>query len=172
MMPGRERLSNKQRFVLLQLQAGKDSKGQQVLEQLKARVLEKESDFEILQTPLLVRNLAKGDVIAISPHSQDAYTLIQRSGNLAIRVFSKTSLDKLELLLTPEVEKLDGSLDLKTTRALSYSLHVNLGFAVIEALFDNVMASFADTVWYYGNVYDPQDGLTPLNWWDSFINQI
>jgi hypothetical protein len=172
MMPGRERLSNKQRFVLLQLQAGKDSKGQQVLEQLKARVLEKESDFEILQTPLLVRNLAKGDVIAIWPHSQDAYTLIQRSGNLAIRVFSKTSLDKLELLLTPEVEKLDGSPDLKTPRALSYSLHVNLGFAVIEALFDNVMASFADTVWYYGNVYDPQDGLTPLNWWDSFINQI
>ncbi len=165
-------MSSKPRSVLLQLPAGKDSEGQHVLEQLEAKVLDKEGYYEILKAPLFVRNLARGDVIATGPQAQGTYTLIQRSGNLAIRIFSKNKLDELELVLTPEVEKLDGSLDIQTPRALSYSLHVNLGFAVIEALFDNMMASFADTVWYYGNVYDPRNGLNPLNWWDSFINQV
>jgi len=165
-------LTTKPKSVFLQLPAGKDGEGQQVLEQLEACTLDKEGYYEIQNSPLFVRNLAKGDVIAIGSQAQDTYTLIQRSGNLAIRVFSKNKLDELELVLTPEVEKLDGSLDLQTPRALSYSLHVNLGFAVIEALFDNVMASFTGTVWYYGNVYDPRDGLTPLNWWNSFINQV
>ena len=55
---------------------------------------------------------------------------------------------------------------------VSYSIHVNLGFAAIESLFDSAMATYPDSVWYYGNVYDPSDGVPPLNWWDSFINQV
>ncbi len=78
----------------------------------------------------------------------------------------------LENNLTPQVEMQDGSLDIKTDRALSYSIHVNLGFAAIEEIFDNAMTAYPDSVWYYGNVYDPTDGVTPLNWWDSFINQV
>ncbi len=78
----------------------------------------------------------------------------------------------MEEYLTPEVEKLGGSLDCKTERALAYSLHVNIGFAEIERLLDGAMARFKDSVWYYGNIYDRQDGVTPLHWWDEFLNTV
>lgn len=162
----------KEQVVILQLPAGLDRDGQQVLERIQACPLDREGYYEILQSPLFIRNLARGDIIAVKADRPEHFTLIQRSGNLAIRVFRKSDLAELELTLTPEVEKLEGSLDLQTQRGLSYSLHVNLGFAAIETLFDNIMASFPGAVWYYGNVYDPADGTSPLNWWDSFINQI
>lgn len=158
--------------VILQMPAGLDSEGQRVLERIQACKLEQEGHYQVQQSPLFIRNLARGDLIALKPDKPAGFLPVQRSGNLAIRVFRKEDLAELELTLTPEVEKLDGSLDLQSERGLSYSLHVNLGFAAIETLFDNVMASFPGAVWYYGNVYDPADGISPLNWWDSFINQV
>ena len=157
---------------LLQLPAGLDENGHTVLEKLQVYVLDKQDHFEVKKSPLFIRNLARGDIIYIDKQAPGQYKLLQRSGNLAVRIFRKTDLNVLEMTLTPEIEKLDGKLEIKTDRALSYSLHVNLGFSAIEALFDNAMASFPDSVWYYGNVYDPRDGTTPLNWWDSFINQV
>ena len=138
----------------VQLTAGQDEQGQKVLESVPVYVLEKAGHFEIKKSPLFVRNLAKGDIIHIDRQNPDRFSLIERSGNLALRVFRKSDLDILENSLTPEVEKLDGTQDIKTERALSYSFHVNLGFAAIETLFDNAMARYPDSVWYYGNVYD------------------
>jgi hypothetical protein len=158
--------------AILQLPAGYDNDGQTVMEKVEAYVLEGEDHYEIKKTPLLVRGLAKGDIISTSQEKDDKFVVIKHSGNLAIRVFRKTGLELLENGLTPQVEMHDGSLDINTERALSYAIHVNLGFSAIETLFDNAIATYPDSVWYYGNVYDPTDGVTPLNWWDSFINQV
>ncbi len=159
-------------LAILQLPAGFDNDGQRVLEKLEVFVLEQADHYELKKTPLLVRGIAKGDIICVDQQKAGKVIVVKHSGNLAIRVFRKTDLELLESNLTPQVEMHDGTLDIKTERALSYALHVNLGFSAIEALFDNAMATYPDTVWYYGNVYDPADGVTPLNWWDSFINQI
>ena len=159
-------------LAILELPAGYDNDGQTVLEKVEVYVLEQADHYELKKTPLLVRGLAKGDIISISQQKADKYDVVRHSGNLAIRVFRKTDIELLENSLTPQVEMHDGTLDIKTDRALSYSLHVNLGFSAIETLFDNAMAAYPDSVWYYGNVYDPVDGVTPLNWWDSFINQV
>lgn len=158
--------------AILQLPAGIDNEGQRVLEKVEVFVLEQANHYELRKTPLLVRGIAKGDIIYVDQQKADEVIVVKHSGNLAIRVFRKTDLELLESNLTPQVEMHDGTLDIKTDRALSYALHVNLGFSAIEALFDNTMATYPDSVWYYGNVYDPADGVTPLNWWDSFINQI
>ena len=158
--------------ALLQLPAGLDSDGQQVLEKIEVFVMEQADHYELKQTPLLVRGLAKGDIISVNQQQADKFVVVKHSGNLAVRVFRKADIEILENSLTPQVEMHDGALDIKTDRALSYSIHVNLGFAAIEALFDSAMATYPDSVWYYGNVYDPTDGVTPLNWWDSFINQV
>jgi hypothetical protein len=158
--------------AIIQLPAGQDSNGQKVLEKLEVYVLEQADHYELKQSPLLVRGLSKGDIFHVDQQNLDRIKVVKHSGNLALRVFRKTDIEMLESDLTPKVEMHDGSLDIKTERALSYSLHVNLGFAAIEALFDNAMAAYPDSVWYYGNVYDPVDGVTPLNWWDSFINQV
>lgn len=158
--------------ALIQLPVGQDANGQRVLEKLAVYVLEQPDHYELQQSPLFARGLAKGDIFHVDQQNPDRITVIKHSGNLALRVFRKTDIEILESNLTPQVEMHEGTLDIKTERGLSYSLHVNLGFAAVEALFDNAMAAYPDSVWYYGNVYDPVDGVTPLNWWDSFINQV
>ena len=157
-----------EQLAQVQLLAGQDSKGQQVLEKVEVFVLEQENHYELKKAPMLVRGLAKGDIIFLDENHAGEFNVVKRSGNLAVRVFRKADIEVLESILTPQVEMHEGTLDIQTNRALSYSLHVNLGFAVVEALFDNAMAAYSDSVWYYGNVYDPADGVTPLNWWDSF----
>lgn len=156
----------------IQLVAGTDTGGVPVLEKLQVMALEGENRFELLRSPLFVRNLAAGDIFTCEENSPSSFRIIQRSGNLAVRVFRKGNIGEMELALTPEVEKLGGRLDLQSDRALVYSIHVNIGFAEIERLFDGAMARFPDSVWYYGNIYDPADGVTPLNWWHEFIGQI
>ncbi len=158
--------------AILQLPAGQDSEGQQVLEKIEVFVLETADHYELKKTSMLVRGLGKGDIICVDQNQTSKYKVAKRSGNLAVRVFRKTDIEVLESSLTPQVEMHEGTLDIQTNRALSYSLHVNLGFAEIEALFDNAMAAYPDSVWYYGNVYDPADGVSPLNWWGSYINQV
>ena len=74
-------------------------------------------------------------------------------------------------LLAPAIEKLGGCLDLQTDRALVYSIHVSIGFAVIEELLNTAGAEYPDSFWYYGNVYDPDDGTTPMLWWQQFDSQ-
>jgi hypothetical protein len=157
---------------LIQLVAGIDSQGNPVLEKLEVRYQDQAGTFELLRSPLFVRNLASGDIFTCAQDNPANYQVIKRSGNLVIRVFRKDDIQELEEILTPEVAMLDGSLDLQSERALVYSVHVNIGFAEIEKVFDGAMARYTDSVWYYGNIYDPADGVTPLNWWDEFINQV
>jgi len=155
----------------IQLVAGTDSEGAPVLEKLEVKLTDMGA-FELLRSPLFVRDLAAGDIFSCAQDNPADYQIMKRSGNLAIRIFRKQDIDLLEQYLTPQVEKHGGSLDCKTERALAYSLHVNIGFADIERLFDSAMAKFQDSVWYYGNIYDRRDGVTPLQWWDEFLNQV
>jgi hypothetical protein len=39
------------------------------------------------------------------------------------------------------------------------------GFDAVARTFDAAVARHAGSAWLYGNVYDPADGVTPLNWW-------
>lgn len=153
----------------VQLYAGERPDGQPVLETVEVWMMEEENCYELVHSPLFVRNLAAGDVFRREKGGTGRFEVLKRSGKLAVRVISKASIDALAEELTPRVEKLDGSLDIRAERALSYSLHVNIGFSAIESLFDEAMSRYPDTVWYYGNIYDPRDGVTPLNWWDEFI---
>lgn len=157
--------------VRLQLLAGFDSQGQAVLEKLEAWALEAEHCYELIRTPLFVRNLAAGDIFRLTRQTAGDFKVLRRSGRLSVRVFRRSGLADLERELTPEVEKLDGTLDRSSERALAYSVHVNVGFAAVEALFDRFTQAFPGSTWLYGNVYDPADGTTPLNWWHEFLNQ-
>jgi len=161
-----------EKLLVLQLPAGLDTSGNPVFEQVEARELEKADHYELLKSPLFIRNLASGDIFHFSKLNPGLLTVKERSGMLEVRVFRKSAIDALAEQLSPEVEKLDGRLEIQTDHALSYSIHVNNGFAPIEALFDGAMADYPDSVWYYGNIYDPVDGITPLYWWNSFLNQI
>lgn len=157
---------------MLQILAGVDANEKPVLESVEVYALEKNHQYQLIKSPLFVRNLAAGDIFYLNPAEPGKVKVIQRSGKLCVRVYRKENIAELELRLTPEIEKLEGNLDTQADRALVYSIHVNNGFGAIESLLDGMMAEFRDSVWYYGNIYDPMDGVTPLNWWDEFLNQV
>ncbi len=158
--------------VELPFLAGLNEEGDPVFESLEVQFLPDDPQrVRLLKSPLLARNLAAGDTVQLINPDAAEYELIQRSGNLCIRVFRRHQLEQLEESLTPAIEKMDGALDLQTDRALVYSIHVSIGFQAIEDVLNQACQDYPDTVWYYGNVYDPKDGTTPLEWWLNFESQ-
>ncbi|MEW5249493.1 DUF4265 domain-containing protein [Microbulbifer sp. 2201CG32-9] len=150
----------------IELFAGTDPDGQPVVERLQVRVNEDHS-CQLVRSPAFVKGIASGDTIKVDKHKQQ-FELVKRSGNLAIRVLCRGDSSALSDQLTPQLEKLGGELDLETPRLLVYSIHVSCGFADIEKIL-NQACDGANSVWYYGNVYDPEDGQTPLNWWRDIL---
>lgn len=165
--------------LLLPLIAGYRPDGEGIVEQVPVTPLGDDhnpkatkpatAQYRLLRSPAFVRGLAAGDKIRFPTDTDEGYELIQRSGNLCLRVLSKSNIDEVLQALTPEIELLDGILDVETQRLLVYSIHVSIGFQAIELLLDRISGQFAGTLWYYGNVYDPADGVTPLDWWQAFL---
>lgn len=149
--------------------AGVGPNGEPVFESLTAEIVDAENqELRLLKSPLFARNLAAGDRIKLENPAAAEYELLQRSGNLCIRVYRKHQLEPLAEYLSPALEKLDGVLDIQSERALVYSIHYTIGFQTIEAILNEACTAYPDTIWYYGNVYDPEDGTTALNWWADF----
>jgi len=149
--------------------AGIDDANQPVFESLEAEVLDRsENCVRLLKSPLFACNLAAGDKIKVIDAESAEYELVQRSGNLCVRVFSRHQFEALAEFLSPKMEKLGAGMDLQTDRALVFSIHFSIDFTSIEALLNQTVAEYPDTLWYYGNVYDPVDGTTPLLWWEDF----
>lgn len=145
--------------------AGVGPNGDPVFESLRVELLEGDNRIRLLRSPLFARNLASGDILRVINADTAEYELEKRSGNLSIRVFRKYEIEKLEEQLTSKLEKLGGELDFSTDRALVYSIHYSIGFQAIEDVLNQTCQSFDESVWYYGNVYDPEDGTTPMEWW-------
>ncbi len=161
--------------VTLSLIAGYRNDGEPVLEKIVVEAMTPATkapatkEYRLLKSPAFVRSLAAGDRIRFPADNPAGYELLKRSGNLCIRVLRKDGIEEVANALSPELELLDGTLDLQSPRVLVYSIHVSIGFQSIEILLDRVVGQFPGTVWYYGNVYDPADGVTPLDWWQEFL---
>jgi hypothetical protein len=146
---------------VIEIYAGIGPEGQPVAEQIAAEV-RKDKAYQLMRSPAFVKGLASGDIISLDTETGQ-FELLQRSGNLCIRVFSKGNIRLVAECLTPELEKLGGSLDIETPRMLVYAIHVSCGFDAIETILNEGMQ--ANSMWLYGNVYSQEDGSTPLNWW-------
>lgn len=166
--------------VTLSLIAGYRPDGEPVMEKINVSPVEPDpatpatrkvpgAQYRLLNSPAFIRGLAAGDKIRYPAETETGYEILKRSGNLCIRVLRKDNMEEVAQVLTPELELMDGSLDLQSPRLLVYSIHVSIGFQAIEIILDRVTGQFPGTVWYYGNVYDPTDGVTPLDWWQEFL---
>lgn len=160
--------------VSLPFIAGLNDEDEPVFEAVEVEIVGEETVNEkthviarLLKSPLLARNYAAGDKLKIIDMATAQYELVQRSGNLAIRVFCREDMESLAQTLIPAFEKLDGTLDSHTDRALVFSIHFSIGFTQIEEILNAASADYPYMVWYYGNVYDPEDGTTPLGWWSE-----
>ncbi|MBB5211689.1 DUF4265 domain-containing protein [Microbulbifer hydrolyticus] len=154
---------------IIELFAGTNPDGEPVVERMQVRVNEDDS-VQLVRSPAFIKGIASGDTIKVDRQDPEkpSFELIKRSGNLAVRVFCRGDSTKLSDQLTPQLEKLGGELDMESPRLLVYSIHVSCGFAEIEQILNSVCDG-ANSVWYYGNVYDPVDGQTPLNWWQDIL---
>jgi hypothetical protein len=151
---------------IIELFAGNDPQGKPVVERLSVRQNEDDS-FQLVKSPAFIRGLASGDTVKMLADTKE-FEIQQHSGNLCIRIYAKQNLDEINEQLTPALEKLGGELDTETPRLLVYSIHVSCGFTAIEALLNQYVKG-SDCMWAYGNVYDPADGVTPLNWWVDIL---
>ena len=152
---------------VIELFAGIGSDGKPVVERLPVSINE-DNSCQLVKSPAFIKGIASGDTIKLEEGTQN-FELIKRSGNLAVRVYSREDITEIATELTPQLEKLGGEQDVETPRMLVYSIHVSCGFKEIEELLNSI--SDDGVMWMYGNVYDPQDGTTPLNWWQSILNE-
>lgn len=152
-----------QALEVIELLAGYDPEDKPVVERLQVKVTE-DDKCQLVRSPAFIKGLAAGDTIKLDSDRQH-FDIVQHSGNLAVRVYSREDVIALSEALTPELEKLGGQQDLETDRMLVYSVHVSLGFKTIEDILNKHIGPSSQSIWQYGNVYDPVDGETPLNWW-------
>lgn len=147
--------------------AGIRPDGEPIIEALPALPGDRPDRFLLLRSPLFVPGLAQGDVVDLDPGRTGQFRIVERSGQLALRVFARTPVATVAESLTPAVELLGGRLELATARALLYAIHVAVGFREIEEVFDKLVP--AGAAWSYGNVYDPATG-EPLGWWEPILS--
>lgn len=148
---------------VIEIFAGIGANGQPILEKLPVRELDT-GELQLVQSPAFAKGLASGDLLKCSPSTRE-FEIVQRSGNLSVRVFSKQDIGEIADGLIADMEKLGGQLDLETPRMLVFSIHVSCGFNAIETILNQHLNNDPQRTWMYGNVYDPVDGQTPLNWW-------
>jgi hypothetical protein len=156
-----------QTLQVIELFAGNDPQGQPIVERLAVKQRDDDS-LQLVKSPAFIRGIASGDVIKLLPDTQE-FVIQKRSGNLCVRVYARAGLEGIDEQLTPELEKLGGELDTQTPRFLVYSIHVSCGFVAIEGLLERYVGKCEEAMWAYGNVYDPVDGVTPLNWWHDIL---
>lgn len=148
----------------IDLYVGNSSSGNMVYENLPVDPLG-EGRYRLLASPGLVLGVAKGDEIKLLPEN-GRFELLARGNNLCIQIYISPNLGKeIGLLETQIAEGLKGSLDGKNEDQLVFSIPVSSGFAEVEQVLNAFVDRNPDCEWYYGNVYDAEDGVTPLNWW-------
>jgi Domain of unknown function (DUF4265) len=125
--------------------------------------------LELVHSPGLAEGLAAGDQITLQS-AKPGYNIVRRSGNLCLWFFTGTdSVERDREQAAPDVVRdvkaLGGYLDGGTSASLVFTVPIQAGFASVARVFDDAVARHPGSVWLYGNVYDPIDGETPLNWW-------
>jgi hypothetical protein len=119
--------------------------------------------YRLLQSPGLTQGVAAGDIIAVD--AKGLFRVVERAGNICIQIYAQTGLSEAEPFATRELAKLGGRLDGRAPKVLVYTVSADAGFPAIERVLAEIKDRFQGLEWYYGNVYDPTDGVTPLNWW-------
>jgi len=144
----------------LQLVAGRKQSGQLVHEEVLVEKLSP-TKFRIIASPGYVLGVAAGDVIE-PVGGVGEFRVVERGGNVSIQIFGDNGLVDDHL---GELAGLSQAVDARGQDLTVLTVPLRLGFAHIENVLNAFCQRHPDVRWYYANVYDPSDGVTPLNWW-------
>jgi hypothetical protein len=124
--------------------------------------------YRLLASPGFVEGLAAGDEFELDPHAPLGHRVVRRGGNLCVWFYHAAPVDDSDMA-TADVrlvaESLGGRLDGGYSHMLVLTVPLAAGFDAVADAFDRAVRRHAGSAWLYGNVYDPSDGMTPLNWW-------
>jgi hypothetical protein len=124
------------------------------------------SRYRVMYTPGLVYGIAAGDEIEAA-ESEGTFRVLERGGNVAVRVLSEEPLGELPEILAAEVShQLGGTLDGRLNRGAAFTVPIKVGFSRIESLLASFVSKHPGTLWEYGNIYDENN--QPLDWWKEF----
>jgi hypothetical protein len=151
---------------LIRVVAGKNAVGETVLEEVPAYRCGL-SRFRLAGSPGLAQGAAAGDEIEL--RDDGTFEVAERGGNLAIQVLTGQAFDAPSIGdLAAQLEELGGRLDGgHGGRLRVFTVPVSAGFDAIETVMDAFVERHREVEWYFANVYDPLDGVTPLNWWSE-----
>ncbi|CAH0267864.1 DUF4265 domain-containing protein [Pseudomonas sp. Bi130] len=158
-------MDDKQSSELIRVYAGDNDEGP-VFERLPARRID-EDTYELLSSPGLALNLARGDIISIK-NQQTHAEVLKRGGNFCIHIYSDHIPQECLTALEVDVgNELNGTLDGIYKGNLSLAVPSKNGMDKIGKFF-NEFREKTGIQWYYANVYkniDDEDDETLLNWW-------
>jgi hypothetical protein len=128
-----------------------------------------ENRYRLLRSPALALGIAAGDMIELTDRRTGRFAVIERGGNVAVQLYTPADLTGVvDHAIVPAVEALGGTVDARVdVRLAVFTIPLSVGFVAIEVVFDGFVQRHPGVEWYYGNVYDPDDGVTPLDWWNS-----
>ncbi len=146
--------------AIIELVAGQRPDGSTVMEKVVVRPLQ-DGKVEMLHSPGFIKGIARGDTLILG--RDNSYTIDVRGGMVAIQIYTRADVARLEPKLSAEIKTMDGCRDICTDRMLAYSVPVEAGFAAIEQVMQEVAEQYSDLQWVYGNVYNAEG--EALNWW-------
>ena len=149
----------------IDLEVGKNRDGSPFIESILVDVLG-ENRYRVVASPGLAEGIAADDEIELAPDERLGYRTLKRGGNISIQFFwHDGDIKKCLRELEPKAEAMGGRLDGETPGLLVFTLPAKAGFPTIERIFNDAKSRYPGSHWMYGNVFDPADGKTPLNWW-------
>ncbi|MGW4790124.1 DUF4265 domain-containing protein [Streptomyces sp. NPDC004230] len=144
----------------IRLVAGTKTSGEPVLEEVLVERLPAPGHVRVLASPGLVLDVAADDVLKVDENHE--FSTVMRGGNLAIQVYGPHSAaDSIE----PEISAIGGRIDGRARNLTVFTVPASVGFPAVEKVLNSLVNRHAGVEWYYGNVYDKDDGVTSLNWW-------
>ncbi|MBV6289192.1 DUF4265 domain-containing protein [Pseudomonas aegrilactucae] len=126
-----------------------------------------EHTYELLSSPGLALNMARGDIICTAIPDQHV-EVVKRGGNFCIHIYAnELPQDAVDGLEEAVKTQLGGTLDGRYKGNLTLAVPASNGFEAICKVFD-AFREQTGVQWYYANIYknlnDDEDE-TLLNWW-------
>lgn len=125
--------------------------------------------YQLVYSPGLVEGLAAGDEFELCADAPLGFRILQRSGNLCVWFFFQEpgqNRGTEGAQVRAAVERMGGVCDGGMGFVLVFTIPISVGIPVVVELFDELVSQYEGACWMFGNVYDPNDGVTPLNWWE------
>ncbi|WP_029526949.1 DUF4265 domain-containing protein [Pseudomonas chlororaphis] len=157
-------MNDKEAAVLIQVYVADDDGP--FFEELPARKIDQDT-YELLSSPGVALNLARGDIVSIKDREAPAVVL-QRGGNFCIQIYADAiPQEEIAWLENAVACELGGTLDGVFEGNLSLAIPARNGMEKINDVFNRFRDRTA-IQWYYSNIYknlDDDEDETLLYWW-------